>query len=73
MSGECEKCNEHALECVCKKKPFKPNCLEVCPLCEGKLYISSIIPENGQVNFGCLNIECPVIGFINKAKLYFGS
>jgi hypothetical protein len=76
MSGDCDKCGEHALECVCCKNedptpPWKPNPSELCPLCEDNLYISSIIPQNGQVNFGCFNKKCPVTGFVYNGNLYF--
>lgn len=26
MSGECEKCNEHALDCSCAKRKWNPHC-----------------------------------------------
>lgn len=52
-------------------KPWKPKSTEICPNCKGLLYISSIIPQNGQVNFGCLNYECPITGFIHLGEIYF--
>ncbi len=54
-----------------KDKPWKPEPKEYCPVCKDKLYISSIIPINSQVNFGCLNETCLVTGFIFNGKLYF--
>lgn len=69
MSGECNKWGEHCLDCKCK--PWKPNNFEFCPECESKLYISSIIPMNGQVNFACISDKCPISGFIYQGKFYF--
>lgn len=54
-----------------KDKHWKPEPKEYCPVCKDKLYISSIISINGQVNFGCLNETCPVTGFIVNNELYF--
>lgn len=52
-------------------KPSKPTPKQKCPDCESKLYITSIIHQNGQVNFGCINQECPLIGFIHNGEFFF--
>lgn len=53
------------------ENPWKPNSYKKCPTCDGKMYISSIIPMNGQVNFACINDDCATDGFINKGIMYF--
>jgi len=55
----------------CKGKPWKPNDYICCPKCEDILFISSVVPINGQVNFACINNECPISGFIHSGKFYF--
>lgn len=50
---------------------WKPEPTELCPLCDKSLYISSIIPQNGQFNFGCKNKECSITGFVIKGTAYF--
>lgn len=44
--------------------------LEKCIDCHSLLYITSIIPDNGQVNFVCSG-DCGTCGFIHNAKVYF--
>ncbi len=69
MSGECDKCGEHCVDCKCK--PWKPDKYVCCPNCEDILFISSVIPMNGQVNFACANNDCPTSGFIHQGTFYF--
>lgn len=71
MSEECKKCNKHALECKCKGKPWKPEHYIACPTCDDFLFITSLIQLNGQVNFACMNNDCPTSGFICSGKFYF--
>ena len=54
-----------------ESKVWKPSTHEKCHNCEAKLYISSVVPENGQVNFACVNEECEGSGFIHRGVLYF--
>lgn len=56
-----------------KSKPWKPDRRVSCPACDGALFISSIIPINGQVNFACINDKCPVFGFVSKGECYFSN
>lgn len=52
-------------------KPWKPDKYICCPNCEDILFISSVIPINGQVNFACANNDCSTSGFIHQGKFYF--
>lgn len=54
-----------------EKKIWKPSPNEVCPECASRFYISSIIPQNGQVNFACIQSDCPCMGFIHNGMIYF--
>ncbi len=47
----------------------KPINYEVCH-CGSKLYLTSIIPENWQVNLICSNELCGSWGFVLRGKLY---
>lgn len=62
MSSECDENID--------KEFWKPKASESCPFCKEILYISSIISQNGQVNFGCTNKDCPITGFIFQGRTY---
>ena len=51
----------------------KPKIQESCPNCDSALVVTSIMPQNGQVNVACKNYECPGIGFILDGKAYYTS
>ena len=50
---------------------FKPIIVELCAKCNSPLYITSAIPENGQVNFICSDHECTAFGFIFKGYKFY--
>lgn len=45
MSGECDRCAEHALDCVCKNCPNSVRIKEKCPNCEEMLYAINRMKE----------------------------
>jgi C4-type Zn-finger protein len=54
-----------------EEKPLKPTSRLECPICGKHLYISSLIPQNGQVNFWCIKEDCGMCGFIIRSEIYF--
>jgi hypothetical protein len=44
---------------------------EKCIDCNSPLQVTSIIPENIQINFQCSNAECDKSGFIYQGKILF--
>lgn len=48
----------------------KPDSEILCPNCDSRVYLTSIIKENHQVNFCCLNENCDTYGFCVRGKAY---
>lgn len=53
MSGECDKCHEHALDCKCVANisfgegiKLYPDCIYCKETCEGKVYLTQRLPPN---------------------------
>lgn len=51
----------------------KPAIQESCPNCDSAMVVTSIMPQNGQVNIACKNYDCPGIGFISGGKAYYST
>lgn len=50
----------------------KPKISEFCGYCESPLVITSIVPQNHQINIMCSSEKCMGIGFIHMGEIFMG-